>query len=320
MIPLISILIPAYQAEKTIERCLSSILNQTNNDFEVIVLDDGSADQTYSICEKYKNDERLVLYTQANAGVAETRQRLLDLAIGKYIQFVDADDWVEIDMVEKLKSILETEDYDLIISDYIYHKSNSFKYIQQKPSSLDSKSLIRDISSPKLLGVLWNKLIKRDLLYKVRIPKLHYCEDWCVCASVFEYANKIIYINTAFYHYDNTDTVNSLTRNISKETFKNRMQYIDYLQSIKFDKAYPKEFTSQVANIAYVALVNNIYSRKEFYSKFHNISFWNNYNSLYLRMILSFTIVFPLQFVRSIDNVIRKIFFTSKKNHTMKNK
>ena len=314
MTPLISILIPAYQAEKTIERCLLSIENQTNKDFEIIVIDDGSTDHTYSICEKCKHDTRFRLYKQSNVGVAETRQRLLSLAKGKYIQFVDADDWVEIDMIEKLSTILKTEDYDIIVSDYIYHKANTYKYICQKPTSLDSKSLIRDISSPKLLGVLWNKLIKRNLICNVKIPHLKYCEDWCVCESLFESAKKILYINTAYYHYDNTNTSNSLTRNINKESFQNRIQYIDYLQSINFDKSHPKEYNSQVANIAYIALVNNIYSKKEFKSQFHNISFWNNYNLLYKRIILSLTIIFPLQFVRSVDNVIRKIVIISKKS------
>lgn len=307
MTPFISILIPAYQAEKTIERCLLSIVNQTNDNFEVIVIDDGSTDQTYSICEKYKQKKEFKLYSQKNIGISETRQRLINLAIGKYIQFVDADDWVELDMIEKQISVLENEDYDIIISDFIYHKSNTSKYIRQKPSSLDTRSLIRDLSSPKLMGALWNKLIRRDLINNVQIPKLQYCEDWCVCLSLFEIAKKIVYINSAFYHYDNTYILNSLTRNINKESFRSKIQYLDYLQSINFNKFYPKEYDSRVASIAYIALVNNIYSRSEFYSKFHNISFWNNYTSLYKRIILTLTIIFPIQFVRAIDTWIRKI-------------
>lgn len=309
MIPLISILIPAYQAERTIERCLVSVLNQTNNDFEVIVIDDGSTDLTCAICEKYEYDRRFRFYTQTNLGVAATRQRLLDLSIGKYIQFVDADDWVELYMVDSLKSLLEKEEYDVIISDFIYHQYDTSRYINQKPTLLDAKSLIRDISSPKLLGVLWNKLIRRDIVCNIHVPNLKYCEDWCICLSIFESATKISYINSAFYHYDNTDTINSLTRNISKESFNNRIQYIDYLRSINFDELYPKEYDSQVASIAYTALIHEIYSKKEFNSKFKNISYWNNYNSLYKRIILSFTNFFPLSFVRRIDVLIRKLLY-----------
>lgn len=307
MNPLISILIPAYQAEKTIHRCLSSILNQTNHDFEVIIIDDGSKDRTFSICLEYQNDKRFKIYTQTNQGVAATRQRLLALANGRYIQFVDADDWVDLNMVEKYYSILKRCDYDIIISDYIYHSSHTIQYKQQKPSSLTPQCLIRDISSPKLLGVLWNKLIKRNLISKVHVPNLRYCEDWCICVSLFQEAKNIKYTNVAFYHYDNTNTTNSLTRNITRNSFRYRMQYIDYLQTIGFDKLYPKEYDSQVANIAYAALVYNIYTDNEFHDTFRNISLFFNYNTLYKRIILILTSIFPLLFVRTIDTTIRKI-------------
>lgn len=306
MNPLISILIPAYQAEKTIRRCLLSVLNQTNNDFEVIIVDDGSIDQTLSICQEYQYDKRFKIYTQTNKGIATTRQRLLTLAKGKYVQFVDADDWVDLNMVENYYSILNQCDYDIIISDFIYHNSNTIQYKQQKPSSLTAECLIRDISSPKLLGVLWNKLIKRDLISNIYVPNLKYCEDWCICVSLFREAKKIKYTNIAFYHYDNTNT-NSLTRNINKHSFNTRMQYINYLKTIGFDKLYPKEYDSQVASIAYAAVVNDIYTDNEFHEIFRNISFLNNYNTLYKRIMLSLTIIFPLSYIRSIDASIRKI-------------
>lgn len=313
MNPLISILIPAYQAEKTIQRCLSSILNQTNNNFEVIIIDDGSNDRTFSICLEYQCDKRFKIYTQTNQGIATTRQRLLALANGRYIQFVDADDWVDLNMVEEYYSILNRCDYDIIISDYIYHNSQTIQYKLQKPSSLTSQGLIRGISSPKLLGVLWNKLIKRDLISKVHIPNLRYCEDWCICVSLFQEAKKIMYTNKAFYHYDNSNTTNSLTRNINKDSFRYRMQYISYLQTIGFDKLYPKEYDSQVANIAYTALIYNIYTDNEFHNIFRKVSFIYNYNTLYKRIILVLTTIFPLSFVKVIDITIRKIINYIKK-------
>ncbi len=306
MSPLISFLIPAYQAAKTIERCLLSIQNQTEKDFEVIVIDDGSADETYKICEVLMCDSRYRLFTQDNIGIAATRQRLLGLAKGRYIQFVDADDWIELTMVAKYKSILDTGDYDIIISDYIYHDTKQTLYKSQKPTSLTANSLIRDISSTKLLGVLWNKLIRRDIICDIKFPALKYCEDWCICKSLFESATRIIYTNTALYHYDNSDITNSLTRNINKDTFKNRIQYIDYLQSINFDKYYPKEYDSQVASIAYTAITNDIYSDSEFKDRFRDISFWNNYNTLYKRLILTSTRFLPLSLIKIIDTWVRK--------------
>ena len=116
MNPLISILIPAYQAEKTISRCLDSALSQSCDNYEIVVIDDGSTDSTLSICGMYCNNERVRLYTQENKGIAFTRQRLVELAKGRYLQFVDADDWIESDLVELHSKILSEKDCDIIIT------------------------------------------------------------------------------------------------------------------------------------------------------------------------------------------------------------
>lgn len=285
MIPFISILIPAYQAEKTIHRCLDSVMEQSYGNYEVIVIDDGSTDSTLSICKMYCNN-KLRLYTQINHGIAYTRQRLIDLAKGDYIQFIDADDWVESTLVESHTKILSERRYDIIISDFILEKLNSSAYKIQKPTSFSTDALITDISSPKLLGVMWNKLVRRELFEGLVFPNLKYCEDWSICVQLFMRLNSCYYLNKALYHYDNTIVSNSLTREINVQTFKARMEYLDYLKTIQFDKHYEKEFHSQVSNVAYAAVINGIYGKKQFDELFGNVPFWNTHHKFLKRCIL----------------------------------
>ena len=306
MSPLISILVPAYQAEKTIRRCLDSVLSQSCDNYEVVVIDDGSTDSTLSICKEFCIDNKVRLYTQENSGIAYTRQRLVELAKGIYLQFVDSDDWVEANLVELHSKILSERNCDIIISDFVLEKPKSSIYRSQKPTSLTTDALITDISSPKLLGVLWNKLIKKDLFEGLKIPNLRYCEDWSICVQLFMRAKVFHYLGIALYHYDNSIVNNSLTRNINKESFKSREQYVDYLKSMNFDKLYSKEFHSQVAGIAYTAVLHNIYSDEEFFKRFKNISFWNNYNAISKKFILLLTLILS-------PSIISKIYFRIRK-------
>ena len=307
MRPLISILIPAYQAEKTISRCLKSISEQTCSNYEAIIIDDGSSDNTLNICKSFAWNKRIRILSQNNHGIAATRQRLLELSTGQYIQFIDSDDWVDPNMVEVISSVLCCGNYDMIIFDYYLHSCMGAQYKSQKPTRITAPDLIKDISSRKMLGVLWNKLVRKELFKDIKFPNLKYCEDWCTCVSLFEKSSNIKYISRALYHYDTTVNENSLTRNINKSSFKYRMDYIDYLKSIGFNMNFPKEYNSQVTGIAYTAIIYNIYNDDEFIEIFNELSFWNNYNSLYKRLMLVLSKIIGLSHVRSIDIFIRKL-------------
>lgn len=308
MRPLISILVPAYQAEKTIRRCLLSIFNQTNSDFEVIVIDDGSSDQTFSICQDFKTDKKFRLYTQSNIGISATRKKLLEYAEGEYIQFVDADDWIEPNTIDVLKTCIESHNPEIVITDFVAVYPQKSEYTLQRPSGFDSTHLISDISSSRMLGVLWNKLIKKELLAGVVIPKLNYCEDWAVSLQLFEKAKNVHYLNRAFYHYDNSFIGNSLTRNISKRTFVSRIEYIEYLKSLNFDKKFPIEYNSQVSSIAYAAIIHGIYTEEEFKIVFSGVSLIRNNIPLYQKFIIILSQTFSHAFAKSVDALLRKVF------------
>jgi len=97
--PKITIIIPVYNTEKYVEKCIESIINQTYKNLEIIIVNDGSTDNSYNICKKYcEIDERIILLTQDNQGLSVARNNALDIATGKYVEFVDSDDWIELDI------------------------------------------------------------------------------------------------------------------------------------------------------------------------------------------------------------------------------
>lgn len=202
----VSIIIPVYNAEKHIERCLESFLRQTYTDIEILLIDDGSSDKSKLICQKFvQRDERFKYYYQANAGVSAARNKGISLATGKYIGFCDSDDWVENDMYEILISLLEEYDADVSIVSCIAHKQNENpNYIDsEKTLILTPESAIKEMHMTRHYeGQLWNKLFKRELFQKIQLDEnIKIFEDLLVLWSIFLKSNKIVYKDVHKYHY-----------------------------------------------------------------------------------------------------------------------
>ncbi len=150
---LISVIVPIYNKEKYLYDCLNSILNQTLKDIEIILVDDGSTDKSRAICEEYLSDNRVSYYYQENEGLASARQTGIDHAKGEYIGFIDADDWIELDMYEKMYSKAKEYEADVVFCNRMY---NNDKYRPSKdiPSGFyDRKRIISDVL-PKSLAFI----------------------------------------------------------------------------------------------------------------------------------------------------------------------
>ena len=146
MKPIISVLIPAYNAEKTIEKTLDSLLHQSIQEFEVVIVDDGSSDETQHILEIYKKKSDIFrVYKQNNSGVAATRQKLIEKAKGKYLLFCDADDYYNTNTIETVIKTIEREKPDLLIYGYSLIKENGKKTIKKR--KLDEGRYSKDIVS-----------------------------------------------------------------------------------------------------------------------------------------------------------------------------
>lgn len=216
--PIISIIVPIYKAEAYLDRCVKSILNQTFIDFELLLIDDGSPDKSGYICDKYaKQDNRVRVFHNENAGVSRARQYGLDNARGEYIIQADPDDWVDKDMLECLYNKAKGEDADMVICDFIAEYGTYQKYSTQKPLSLDHIVVAKDLFN-RLHGATWNKLIRRQCLIKYSIcfdSSLSFCEDLFFNTQLLLNPIRVSYLNKAFYHYDQCINSNSI---VSKYT------------------------------------------------------------------------------------------------------
>lgn len=213
----ISIIVPVYNGEKYINRCLDSILNQTFKDTEVIIIDDGSTDGTGKICDDYsKKNSQMIVYHKLNEGLICARKEGIRLAQGKYIAWVDADDWIEPNFIEVLYNEMEKTNADIVISGCIKEKNETFIEAQNKfaPGVYEGERLT-DIIKKILFfseffefGIqpyIWNKLYKKERLiecYKSLDTNIYDGEDVAVVFPYILNSEKICILDKSLYHYN----------------------------------------------------------------------------------------------------------------------
>lgn len=253
----ITIIIPVYNVEKYIDKCLNSVINQTYKNLQIIIVNDGSKDNSEDICKKYqKKDKRIICLTQKNHGVSNARNVGLNYANGKYIIFIDSDDWLEPDMIEVLYFNSIKNEADISICDYYMNYENkeiAHNKLAKKIILQDKSKILEELFDINTFGgYLWNKLIKRECIYysnnkytkfneEVKIQ-----EDILFLTDIVQKANKVIYMpQEKKYHYRirENSAVNfsysqkDLTKLIAMEQFiKLKHQYmIENLTKIEYD-------------------------------------------------------------------------------------
>ena len=204
---LISIVIPIYNKEKYIDNCIKSVINQTYKNLMIILVDDGSSDNSYAICKKWEAlDTRISFYYKKNGGVSSARNIGIKYAKGKYILFIDADDLLESNMVEVLYNNIISTKSNLSICSY---------YTNQNNKTNDTQNLIvfNRIefykNNKKYRGFCWNKLFELSKVKKIKFDEdVHYCEDLLFCIKYCENIDRICYTNLKLYNYvQNNDSV-----------------------------------------------------------------------------------------------------------------
>ncbi len=264
--PEISIIVAVYNAEKTLKRCVDSLLAQTFEHFEVLLIDDGSTDNSGALCDHYAaRDARCRVMHQSNGGVASVRQKGIEEASGRYSIHVDADDWADPTMLAELYAEAERGNADIVLCDYHEETAKGCLYRVQKPSSTAPSTIIKEILSGKLMGVLWNKLIRHELYAKYDVhfvPGINHCEDVLVCSQLLLNDISVAYLPAAFYHYD-TRNMSSITRNYTEATYRMRKRYIEALQSILPAK-YSSCIEESILQVKVGAFVNGYMTAKEY--------------------------------------------------------
>lgn len=262
---LISVIVPCYNCEKTIVRCLESILKQTHSDVEIIAVDDGSTDDTFEQLNKIKRlDHRLNVLKQNNLGPSSARNLALSRTTGDYITFVDSDDYLRLDAFEKMLSCARKYDADITICDYysVFKENKLVEFHHILPEKLDGKQeitnhVIKQFYGGNMTGLsaLWNKLYKSTFLENCWFDiSLYRGEDWWFNMKAFEKATTIATLHEGLYYYwqDNSNSImKRLDSNYYEEWKKARLYLTEK------NKEYGFNYDN---NMVYAQLLKNIHS------------------------------------------------------------
>ena len=243
--PTVSIILPIYNAESVISRCIDSILKQNYKDFELILVDDGSRDRSGAICDAYASgDDRIHVIHKENTGVSDSRNIAISRAKGTYLQFVDGDDWIAPEATGLLVAAASTHDCDLVISDFyrvidnrIAHKGD----IQEEGllSREEFASYMLEKPADYYYGVLWNKLYKKSLIDKYCLmmnADISWCEDFMFNLEYICHTRNIYVMRIPIYYY--VKTKNSLSsQGTSTTVFE---YYSKFFKEVFGEKDYEK--------------------------------------------------------------------------------
>lgn len=236
-IPEISIIVPVYKVEKYISRCIESVLAQTINNWELVLIDDASPDNSGEICDCYaEKDKRLVVvHKEVNEGAFKARKYGIDISRGKYVAFVDADDWIEPCMYERLIGLLKKSDADIAEGSYFInyehresiHKNSGDIYEYSKDEAIEQLHM-----GERIQEYLWTKVYCRNCVPDYdEEKKIIVGEDYSLLVHIFENCQKVVYLEEPFYHYfqRKESVCNAGFVDAHKEVVENYRYYREYL-------------------------------------------------------------------------------------------
>lgn len=242
--PKISIIVPLFNAEKYIDRCMSAIYAQTLTDYEIILVDDGSADASAEICRKYaKHDDRITFITKENGGAGSARNMGIEIASGDYLAFPDVDDWFEPEMYQELYLAAVDKNYDVVFSGVNYYKqiNNELVYDRTDTGVKASFHNVQECRSNIMLffptttifDVPWNKLYKREIVidHQIRFSDTRRCQDAMFNIDFFNAISSVVSVDRAFYNYITND-IESIYRKFPRNYIDINIAYYTKLINI----------------------------------------------------------------------------------------
>lgn len=240
---LISVVVPIYNMEKYLEKCINSIINQTYTNLEILLIDDGSTDKSKLIIDKFaREDSRIKAYHKKNGGLSDARNYGIKKATGEYIGFVDSDDYIEKDMYEKLYNNLIKYKADISVGSFniIYENDNikkiEYKSVFDKTSVLDSEEAIKLLFSKNDFGnFAWNKLYKKKLFNNIKYPVNRKMEDLGTTYKLIDCSTRVVYTPLKLYNYYQRNGSIMRSRDIK---FMNDLFILSYERFIFYDNKY----------------------------------------------------------------------------------
>lgn len=257
---IVSIIVPVYNGENTIQRCIESILNQSITKFDLYIINDGSSDNTDNIIKKYLNIPNVHIISQDNQGVSKARNVALELVNTKYVTFVDSDDYVDCNYLKNLISGIEKYKVDLVIEGFkkisnekVYFRWNQGVYLSRK-----LMEILLNENGPQ--GYLWNKLFKVNIIKENNLKfdqNIHMAEDLLFCIKYVSKINNGVVLNNCDYNYVYTEnslsnTASILNKNNNyKEAYKNYLMALDKIKENipqKYIKCY-KDINARICKV-----------------------------------------------------------------------
>lgn len=297
----VSVIVPVYNVEKFIDKCLNSLVNQTLKEIEIIVVNDGSPDNSQKIIDEYvkKYPDKIKSFIKENGGQGSARNMGIEKAVGEYISFVDSDDWLDLDTLEKMYFLAKKDKSDIVICDMVDHYSNYTIY----------HNCTKYNSVFEVTPSACNKIFRKELIKDFRFLSKLWYEDFDFTTKILFNTNKISNISEGFYHC-NCGHESTMNNNNSKKNLDMIIVIEDIIDYLKKNDKYDKNIVSYlifnhilITTINRVAIQKSIdkkdvirqlikyskdnisdYRRQTFYkniSRNRKIIAWLNYHNMY---------------------------------------
>ncbi len=331
---LISVIVPVYNVEKYLDRCIESIVNQTYKDLEIILVDDGSKDNSSKLCDNWsKKDKRIKVIHQQNIGVSSARNKGLDLCKGKYITFVDSDDYIEQDTYDQTISYFNSYNVDIVrfqsIRELKKYKIKSSNSVVGKIEYKENKNQILDLFLKKHeFGSVCGSIFKKSIIGENRfIEDLKFGEDYYFYFNVIFNSSSMYITNKAYYHYvcNNNSATQNFNLNKSKISIENHYRVDLMIYSMIIEKGYTDykesclDCTWNITNILLKSIAKNTNFKtyqsfikelvsKDFYLEYRKKA--SSYHQKEFKKILSERIFFyylKFKVEMTIKSIIKKI-------------
>ena len=265
--PKISVIIPIFNVEKYIDKCLKSLVDQTLKDIEIIIVNDGSQDKSVEIVEKYmkENPKKIKYFEKKNGGLSSARNFGIEYATGEYIAFLDSDDYVEKNMYEEMYKLAKEESADIVECDFIWEWNYGKKVFDKKREYRNKEDMMK---RPRV--VAWNKIYRRNVINgtKARFPEGLIYEDIEFFYKLLPYVNKISYVNEYFVHYVQREDSISKTQTVKiEDIFKVLDNIFDYYKENDLYCRYEKELKYMSRRILLGSSLKRILQIKDKYLK-----------------------------------------------------
>lgn len=260
--PKVSVIVPIYNVERFVKRCLDSLVNQTLQEIQIILVNDGSTDESGNIAKEYasKYTNKIIYLEKENGGLSDARNFGMRYTEGEYIAFLDSDDYVENTMYEEMYNKALQENSDYVECDFLWEYPDKVKKDKRIPYS-NKKEMLTNVRV-----VAWNKLIKREILEKnnISFPKGLRYEDIEFTYKLIPYLNKVSYVDKEFVHYvQRNNSIANVQNERTAEVFTIFDNIIKYYQGKNFYEEYKEELEYSYSRILLCSSLKRICKIKD---------------------------------------------------------